>query len=365
LVTPTPLADVEVVSPAPHAAWQRALAADPTAFPTQTPEWLAALRAARGHEDASRLYMLPDGRELVLPMSGRRWAGLRVAKESWPYGWGYGGLLVPGGKVSSQDIALVLSDLVRHSACRTSIVPMPLAAPAWSAAVRLGVHRIPYLTHIVSLDAGFPAVFAGYHRSTRNLVRKVSRSSLDVRRECGGDIVQTFADMYNRAVERWAQQRGLPLALARLSARYQDRAGQVKAVSASLGQSCVFWSAWRDAEPVAVLVVLQHGAHALSWLTAIDRRLADDTGGTYLLQSLAIEDACRVGARYFHLGETDAGSGVELYKTKFGAAPVAYQALRLERLPVTEWERRIRGAGSAAFKRRAGHRQIAEVPSDR
>lgn len=344
----------QVTSPAPREVWQRVADTDPGAFPTQLPQWFDSLRAARGHQDASRLYLMPDGRELVLPMAGRVWGGLRVAEESWPYGWGYGGLLAQGGRVSSDDAAIVLADLSRRRVARASIVPMPLSASMWATASAPGAQRVPYLTQIVDLDGGFDAVWTTrYKKSTRNLVRKAGRLTLEVRREHGGTVVETFAQMYRRSIERWARQRGQPTRLAALWSRYQDRAGQVAAVADHMGESCVFWSAWQAGEPVAVLIVLHHRRHSLSWLTAIDRELADDTLATYLLQSLAIEDACTRGAGYFHLGETDAGSGVELYKSRFGAVPVRYEAIRLERVPLTQTERRLRRAAGVALAQRS------------
>lgn len=358
------LQGVEVLSPAPREVWACLAATDPSAFPTQLPEWGDALRAARrGTTDASRLYRLPDGRELVLPLAGRAVGGLRVAEESWPYGWGYGGLLAGGGRVTAADTAVVLADLARRPVLRASVVPVPTAAEAWELSAPRTAARVPYLTQVVDLDGGFERVWSSrYKKSTRNYIRKAERMPLEVRRQTGGAVVDTFTEMYARSRQRWAEQRGQPRRVAALWARYQDRGGQVRAVSEALGDRCVIWSAWRDAEPVAVLIVLHHGAHALSWLTALERTLADDTLATYRLQSLAIEDACRLGVRHFHLGETDPGSGVERYKAKYGAVPLRYEALRLERLPLTHTERTARRLAQAALARQA--RRTTPVLSD-
>jgi hypothetical protein len=85
----------------------------------------------------------------------------------------------------------------------------------------------------------------------------------------------------------------------------------------------------------------------------MNRDLARETLATYLLQSLAIEDACAAGARTFHMGESDTGSAVEQYKAYFGATPVDYRAVRLERLPLTAAERRLRGVAAAVTAWRA------------
>ena len=59
---------LRVTSPAPRDPWEAALARDPNALVSHTPAWIDCLCAFRGYEDASRLYELPGGRSLVLPM---------------------------------------------------------------------------------------------------------------------------------------------------------------------------------------------------------------------------------------------------------------------------------------------------------
>jgi Acetyltransferase (GNAT) domain len=336
----------DVVSPAPRDAWRRALAADPDAVATQTPEWLDAMCAAGGYVDASRRYELSDGRTLVLPMAATVWGGVRVAEESWPYGWGYGGAVVAGGPLTPADARLVLADLARRPVARAGVVPLPVRADAWDRAdAHRPVQRVRYLTQVIDLDGGFDKVWSyRYRRQARNSVRRAERRCLDVHRDHGGAGVDVFADLYRRSVDRWARQRRQPLWAARLLARRRDSAGRLAAVAARLGEACVIWSAYRAGEPVAVNVVLRSGRHSLGWLSAMDDGLARETQATYLLQSLAIEEACRDGARMFHMGESDAGSGVERYKAHFGAEPMAYHALRFERVPVTRAQRVLRAA---------------------
>jgi CelD/BcsL family acetyltransferase involved in cellulose biosynthesis len=337
---------IDVVSPAPRDAWRRALAADPDAVATQTPEWLDCLCRVRGYRDASRLYELPGGRTLVLPLAARTWGGVRVAEESWPYGWGYGGALATGRPLTRDDARLVLADLAARPLVRAGVVPLPLAAQTWAAAAAAGgprpVRRVPYLTQVVDLDGGFGTVWSTrYRRQARTAVRKAERCDLEVRRDHAAGLA-AFAALHRQSVDRWARQRRQPRWAARLLAGYRDRPGQLGAVTRALGGSCVIWSAYRAGEPVAVNVVLRSGRHSLGWLSAMDRTLARETQGTYLLQSLAIEDSCAAGARYFHLGESDPGSGVERYKRHFGAVPLGYHALRFERVPLTRTGQALR-----------------------
>jgi CelD/BcsL family acetyltransferase involved in cellulose biosynthesis len=358
--------EVRIHSPAPRDVWRAVLAADPDALPTQTPEWLDCLCATRGRVDASRLYELPDGRRLVLPLAARRWAGIPVVEECWPHGWGYGGVLVEGGGLTDADRRLVLADLARRPGVRTAVVPNPLTAASWSAVSPPRARQVMDRTQIVDLTGGFETVWGTrFRKETRNRVRKSERVALDIRREHGGSAgrgVAMFAELYHRAVDRWAEDRGQPQWVARRLAARRDRPGAVTAAAAAMGERCVIFSAARDGEPVAVDVVLQHGRHSLAWLGAVDPALARETMATYRLQSMAIEDACRAGAQHFHLGESEAGSGVERFKRNFGGVTVEYPSLRFERLPLTAGEQRLRAAFASlsAFRSRRAERSGAQ-----
>ena len=349
-----------VVSPVPRAVWREVLAADPDAVATQSPEWADAL-ATRGYADASRLYELADGRRLVLPLAARRRAGVTVSEESWPYGWGYGGAVVEGGDLTAADARTVLDDLRRRPAVLRAAVPMPLRGAVWDEAAGPDVQRVPYTSQVVDLDGGWDQLWEkGFKRQARNSVRKAERFELDVRREDGttasgpdGRGLAVFRELYAQSVDRWAAQRGQPLALARRLAARRDRPGQVAAAAAALGERCVVWSVLRDGVPVAANVVLVNDRHAIGWMCAMDTTgIARETLATYLLHSLAIQDACEHGVRWFHMGESDAGSGPEHFKRYFGAVPVSYAALRFERLPLSRGEQAARRAFDAVSRLR-------------
>jgi hypothetical protein len=346
------LSGVRVLSPAPRDAWRRALAADADAVATLTPEWMDGLSAARGYVDASRLYELPDGRTLVLPLAGRIWAGVRVAEESWPYGCGYGGVLSPGGRLTARDVAIVLADLARRPVIRAGLVPMPLTSPIWQAGASSSMRRVPYLTQILDLEGGFEVVWRRrYRQEVRRYVRRAGRMSLDVHRDPRRGV-EAFTVLYADSIDRWARQRGQPRWAAHALAKRRDPVGQLAAAVAMLGEACTIWSAYRAGEPIAACAVLHRGRHAMGWLSANNRELARETGATYLLSSMAIEAACIAGARYFHMGESDPGSGVQRHKAQFGAVAVEYQALRFERLPVTGGTENLRMLSAKASLRR-------------
>ena len=354
--------DVHVVSPAPRDAWRAALSADPTAMPSQTPQWTDWLCRTRGFSDASRLYEFPNGRRLLLPLVARTVAGVRVTEDSLPGGLGYGGPLVPGGLPSAAEQRAVLADLSRRGAVRTSLTSAPLAAVIWEKAAPAEAIRVPYLAHVLDLDGGFQHVWSKRFRSgVRRDVRLAEKQGLEIRTGLDSDVVGVFAELNRRSVDRWAHQRGQPLWLARLVERRRDRVDQLTTGLIALGPMVQVWTAHVRGEPVAANVVVRAGHQAYGWMNAMDRDLSRRTQAGALLQSLAIEDACSSGARWFQFGESDPGSGVGAFKERFGAAPVSYSALRFERLPLTATERHARALvdrmTAARNRRRAGVRR--------
>src|SRR3954468_25077894 len=85
-----------VTTPADRGTWDELLAADPRALVTQTPAWLDCLCEVPGYTDATRLYELPGGRRLVLPLARRIGAGGLATQASLPDSWGFGGPGVDG-----------------------------------------------------------------------------------------------------------------------------------------------------------------------------------------------------------------------------------------------------------------------------
>src|SRR5262245_19290526 len=109
----TDVADLgpSVVTPAPRDVWNDVLAADRCALVSQTPAWVDSLCANNAYSDASRLYLWPNGRQLVLPMvRGKRWPAGASSEASYPDGWGIGGL-IGAGEITPVEVGSVLADL--------------------------------------------------------------------------------------------------------------------------------------------------------------------------------------------------------------------------------------------------------------
>src|SRR4051794_7625904 len=163
-----------VTCPAPRSEWREVHALDGEALVAQSPEWVDAVCAGGGYENASRLYETSRGTRLVLPLVRRRgpWPKALAPRYSMPHAWGMGGLLADR-PVQSEDIAEVVADLASGPALRTAIRPNPLHGTLWASAVRgPGVAAVERRAHVIDLDGGSEAVFKRFGRSARKSVRK-------------------------------------------------------------------------------------------------------------------------------------------------------------------------------------------------
>ncbi len=333
-----------VTSPAPRDVWMELVQRDPSALVSQTPAWVDALCASGGYRDASRLYETADGRQLVLPMvrRTRRPAGLATG-GSFPYGWGIGGLVTGDGAPCVEDIAAVFADLGQQRELQISIRPNPLHGPQWAAAAPPGVVRIPRVAHVLDLEGGFEHVWATRFKGTkRTAVRKAEKSGVEVECDTTGRLVPVFYALWEQALERWAAQQHEPVWLARLRGHQRDPIRKFQNLAAHLGASFQIWVARLNGEPVAANIVLQ-GANAHYTRGAINQELAGPVRASDLLHRMAIEDACRAGCRYYHMGETGRSSSLAQFKEGFGAVPYEYAEYRVERLPITAMDQRLRG----------------------
>jgi hypothetical protein len=336
---------VRVRSPAPEEQWAK-IAAAGDALPTQRPEWAGWVRSG-GWQDRSRLYELADGRRLILPMVGRGW-GPTAVLASWPYGWGYGGLIASDGRVTESDVTTVLHDLAGSGALRISLSPSPFQ-DAWEAAAPVARSRTDYLIHALDLTPGREAIWRAYSGNVRRSVRRAERAGLEVRRDDTGALLPVFADLYRVSVRRWATASGRPTSLALLQHHISEPPRRLAALAAALGPSLVVWGAFLDGQPVAAIVVVRGCSHVLYWRGAMDRDLAARTHANALLHDRAIEEAIAEGACCYSFGESDPASGLAGYKAKFGAQPRYWSTYHLERLPITATIRTLKtGYGSVA-----------------
>jgi CelD/BcsL family acetyltransferase involved in cellulose biosynthesis len=339
-----------LASPAPRDEWLALLAADPEALPFQHPGWTDAVLATTGGRDASRLYALPSGVRAVLPAIARR-GPVPLATASLPHGWGMGGLVVPAEDLAESDVAAVFADLAASGGLRTDLRPAPRRAAAYTAAAPPGVLSLPHTAHVLDLSGGFEAVWEQrFSSKARRAVRKAERAGVQVEEDATGRLVPVFDELYRRSVRRWAEQQHEPVWLARLRAHRSDPARKFAAVAEHLGAACRLWVASLDGRPVAGMITLHLGPHAVYWRGAMDKELAGPVRANDLLHRTAVERSVAEGARYYHLGDSAPGSGLAQFKESLGAVPVPYAAYRSERLPLTTVDAALRGMVKRALR---------------
>jgi hypothetical protein len=333
---------MHVTSPAPRENWQAVLASDPKALVFQTPEWMDCVCRFGPYEDVSRLYELPGGRRLVLPIVRRRNRPRLLSSEaSLPATWDPGGIVATGG-VRAEDVIAVLNDLADRPPLRMSLRPGSLDAGAWALARPPGAVVVPRLAHVLELEGGFERVWKKrFTGRARTAVRKAERSGLTVERDTSGRLVPVAYELFERSIDRWASQHHEPLALARWRHRHRDPIRKFELIAEALGEACRTWVAWRGTKPAAAMLVLQAG-NASYVRGMMDKDLAGPTCANYLLQRLAIEEACEAGCRYYDMGETGGSDSLALFKTSFGARACPYAEYHIERLPITALDRHAR-----------------------
>lgn len=351
------LAD-DVVSPAPRSLWAEVLAADPAASIFQTPAWFDAAAAVTGARDVSRLYVTGDGRRLVLPLLRRNPLPGLAVDAGHPHPFGPGGLLATGG-LRPEDVRLVLSDLLGTRAVSTRVTTMPDVSDRWEAGLVPGAVASRSRVHVLDLDGGFSRVWdERFHASARKAVRRAARSGLTVERDSTGRLVPAFYDLYLQWTQGRAQRSGLPFPVAAALARRRQPQAMFETLAGSLDGACRTWMASYQGEPVAGLMTLVHGAHAISFRSYSRREFASLQANN-LLKKLAIEDACEAGCRSFSMGMSCGVAGLEAFKESMGATPRSVVECRIERLPLAGMERlrdKARSAAESSVTRLRGSR---------
>ncbi len=330
----------KVLSPAPREQWDALVAADPTSLADHGPAWMDVLVASGGYRDASRLYILEDGRRFVLPLARRTGpAGAGGVEVSFPDGWGIGGLVGPGRDVAA--IQAVLAELRYRGLLLTRVRPDPLDGDLWEEAAGPDVVRRPRRAHVIDLTVGVDALRAGLHRSTRRNVVKGEKAGLTVTDTATAANLEAYYRLYLLSLERWAERSREPQWLARWRGVRRDPLRKLATMADRLGDGFRLWLAWQDGDPVAgSIVLLGNTAHGTRG--AIDRERAGPTRASFLLEWLAIDEAVQRGCASYHLGETGTGASLATFKEGFGGRSVPYADYGIERLPVTRADRALR-----------------------
>jgi Acetyltransferase (GNAT) domain len=311
--------------------------------PFQTPAWRAAAVSTGRFVDAT-VAVERSGREVVLPALRPHGPSRRVS--SLPLGWGFGGVVAPGGQPTGEDVAAAVSALGRSGARRGLLRPPPRQDLAFE---RSGVpwSRVRE-NHSFEIDLrpGWAAVSAAFTSSVRRAVRKAEKSGVVVERCTDRAAVAEFHRLYHVSVLRWAQKTRVPDRVMQLRAARAEPLAKYDAVLRHLGDDCGIWVARHSGVAVGALVVLSHGGEHAYWRGAMDLEKAGPVRANDLLQVSAIEHACRQGAERYAMGLTAPGSGLARFKAGFGAEPQVSHEYSIE----PAWLARLREGAAPALE---------------
>lgn len=234
------------------------------------------------------------------------------------------------------------------------MLPNPRQGPLWAAAKPAYVRSLPRRAHVLDLEGGFERVWRErFSKTTRRMVRKAERLGVTVTCDTTGRLAPVVYRLRRAAVARWAARQHEPRWLAHLRAELRDPQSKLQHLARVMGSALRIWVAWRCGEPIAASLVLV-GSNADDILAVMDASKAAATGANDLLLRLSIEDACNAGCRYYHLGESGASVGLARFKERFGAHAYPYEEFYVERLPLNQLDRGLRGA----VKRVIGFRDV-------
>jgi len=324
------------------------LAGDPGALPEHAPEWVDALCADGRFADASRYYVHEDGRTFVLPLVARRGLlGHGGWLQGFPPSWGIGGLVGVGA--DGDVLRTVIDDLRRTRHQRIALRPDPTRWSAWSEAITAtdpdgrSVLTLPRRAHVIDLSRGAEHAFSQFSKSARRGTRAAERAGVRVEIDRTGGLLADYYRLYLLSVDRWAERQHEPRTLARFRAGRRDPLSKLQAMADHLGKAFVVTLAYVDDRPAFGSITLL-GQTAHDTRAAMDRDLVDGTYAGDLVQWRTVQLACELGCAAYHLGESGQSASLAQFKEKFGARPVDYGELRIERLPWTRvdlWSRSV------------------------
>jgi lipid II:glycine glycyltransferase (peptidoglycan interpeptide bridge formation enzyme) len=252
--------------------------------------------------------------------------------------------VISNNQLHSEDLGFIFTDLANEPVLQTIIHPNPLLSGIWESAKPEGVSAIPHLSHILDLEGGFEKVWEKRFRSTtRTAIRKAENSKLTVEYDVTGKFIPVYYEMFMQWAIQRGQKRHLPPWISRWTNSRREPPERYQYIAQSLGDACRVYVARLDRQPVASAIFLTYKEHAFYYRGTSVRELAGPVRANDLLQARMIEEACRIGCRYYHMGESGGVESLMRFKSGFGAEPVSFMSYSVERLPVTGVTNRLDG----------------------
>lgn len=170
-------------------------------------------------------------------------------------------------------------------------------------------------THMLGLSAPFDEIFAGFSKGHRSSTRQGRRAGVETRRATSIEDYRNYFDMYDAAVERWADSATsrYPWALFQQAHRMAaERPGKM-----------VLWLGELDGCVVAGALVFYWNGHLSYWHGASSER-GREASATNVVLADVIEDACGRGLNWFDFNPSGGHEGVAAFKRRFGAEEVPF-----------------------------------------
>lgn len=328
---------IEAVGTQARRDWESLLAHDEGIALAKTPQWIDCICSSGGFTDATVLFRGEDGRRMILPRLQKTGIASSVRLfESPPHGWDLGaessGFLCEGRPASRGETRALIEEIRHHPGLRTRIMVGREDAEVWASVAPRTIYSTTRIAQVLDLRGGFSTVWSERFTSkVRSNSRKAERRGVVVDSDNSGRLVPVFYTLYQRSIDRWAQDRELPLTVMRRLAQRRNSQDKFATVARTMGKRCTIWIAWRGGEPLAGIIVLARGPRATYWRGAMDKELCRGTGANELLHRYAIDDACTRQQQSYNFGiyQTE---DLKRFKSTFGAVEVPVHTYYFERL---------------------------------
>ena len=232
--------------------WQSVYQSDPDAMPSQCPEWADALTCTGRWRVATRMFVTPESRRIVLPLARVGFPGV-AGEMSMARHWGYGGLLAEGG-VTADDVAFVVRHLTMSGLAYFRIRPNPLQAPLWRD-VAPAMRRVERTSQLIDLRGGVDAMKARFGSSAWTGIKRAVKAGVRIETASSGKLLPEFFSLAHKERRHWATRQHEPQWLAQMRYRMVDGESKWQRVASHLGERFRVTIAWHGEKPAAAGIV--------------------------------------------------------------------------------------------------------------
>ena len=272
-----------------------------------TPLWhRVAANASVFHRDRAFGAVLDNGTRVVVPLLERRQKVLGTFVST--FAGCYGGLIADG-PVPPDDAEAVIRHVLDRKGKTFTFVTNPLADDAAMPDLDHADIEDDF-THVLTLDRDLDTIVSDYSRGHRSSLKKGRREGVTVRRATTIEEYRLYFEAYQASLERWGQSPSdgydwsLFEALHALAQEYPD--------------IVTLWLARVDANVASGALLFSWNDHVSYWHGAAHEEYFDHRPNNVLHTDI-IDAAIAEGYRYYDFNPSGGYSGVERFKSRFGA----------------------------------------------